>query len=215
MKGLLLKDLYILKHIYAKNLLLVLVLYTGLGLAFEMPFFFNILGWMFGFYAVGLLSAEKASNWDFYASTLPLKKSLVVGEKFVLLLLCGLVGFVYSTLMAPLVQWRMGTPLEESLFTALTVSLFVLIYFGLMMPFTYKFGVEKARTGMLLCLAAFGGAVFFLGSTGKLDIDTPLQALQWANETPFLAMGACAVAAAALYLACWGVSVVIYSKKEF
>lgn len=144
MKGLLLKDLYILKHAYFKNLTLVLVIYTALGLAMKMSFFFNIMGWMFGFYVVGLLSLDKASNWDFYASALPLSKPQLVGEKFILLLLCALAGFAYGMVMSPLIQWRMGTPITESLLVALIVTLVVLLYFGIMMPFVYKFGVEKA-----------------------------------------------------------------------
>lgn len=214
MKGLLLKDIYILKHIYAKNLALVLVLYTALGLALDMTFFLNILGWMFGFYVVGLLSVDKTSNWDFYAATLPLTKSLLVGEKFVLLLLCTLAGLDYSALMAPFLQWRTGTPVSENLFTALIVNLFVLLYFGLMMPFVYKFGVEKARTGMLLAIAAFGGVIMFLGSTGRLSDETPLAALAWANENPFPAVCLLAAAAVAVYVVCWLVSVAIYNKKE-
>lgn len=214
MKGLLLKDFYILKHIYAKNLILVLVLYTILGLAMEMSFFLSILGWMFGFYVVGLLSVDKTSNWDFYAATLPLSKPLLVGEKFVLLLLCTLAGLGYSALMSPLVQWRMGTPIPESLFTALIVNLLVLFYFGLMMPFVYKFGVEKARTGMLLAIAAFGGVIMFLGGTGRLSDETPVTALAWVNENPFPAVALLAAAVVAVYVVCWLISVAIYNKKE-
>lgn len=215
MKGLLLKDLYTLKHLYAKNLTLVVVLYTALGLAMQMTFFMNILGWMFGFYTVGLLSAEKASNWDFYAATLPMNKALLVGEKFVLLLLCCLAGFGYSALMAPLIEWRMGTPIAESLFVAVVVALIVLLYFGVMMPFVYKFGVEKGRTGMLLALAAVGGVIMFLGTTGRLDGETPLDALYWVNDHTVLSLCLLAVAAAAVYVVCWLVSIAIYNKKEF
>lgn len=215
MKGLLLKDFYILKHVYAKNLTLVLVLYTGLGLAMKMPFFFNILGWMFGFYAVGLLSIDKSSNWDFYACTMPITKSLLVGEKFVLLLLCSLLGFLFSILTSPLLLWRMGTPIPETLFTAAAVFLVVTLYFGLMMPFTYKFGVEKARTGMLLLLAAFGGSVMFLGSTGVLGNETPLALIGWIDENIALTLCLLAALAVTMYLACWLISVAIYNKKEF
>ena len=67
---------------------------------------------------------------------------------FILLLLCALAGFAYGMVMSPLIQWRMGTPITESLLVALIVTLVVLLYFGIMMPFVYKFGVEKGRTGM-------------------------------------------------------------------
>ena len=215
MKGLLLKDLYILKHAYFKNLTLVLVISTALGLAMKLSFFFNIMGWMFGFYVVGLLSLDKASNWDFYASALPLSKPQLVGEKFILLLLCALAGFAYGMVMSPLIQWRMGTPITESLLVALIVTLVVLLYFGIMMPFVYKFGVEKGRTGMLLAIAAFGGIIMFLGSTGRLSDETPIAAFSWMDENPLPTIALLSAAAIVVYAVCWIVSVAIYNKKEF
>ena len=215
MKGLLLKDIYMISHLYRKNLVLVLVLYSAMGLALEMSFFFQILGWMFGFYVMGLFSTDSASRWDFYAATLPVSKAALVGEKFVLLLLCSLVGLAYSLLAAPLLYWRMGAPILETAAVSAVTALVSLVYFGLMLPLAYKFGIEKARTGLLLLLAAAGAGVLALSKLEVFHQDGAGTVIRWIDQNPWMALALLAAGCAAFYLACWGVSLAIYRKKEF
>lgn len=68
---------------------------------------------------------------------------------------------------------------------------------------------------MLLAIAAFGGIIMFLGSTGRLSDETPIAAFSWMDENPLPTIALLSAAAIVVYAVCWIVSVAIYNKKEF
>ena len=215
MTGLLKKDLFILRRVYMKNFFLVLALYTVLGITLKMTSFFTLMSWMYGFYVVSLFSVDNACRWDFYAATLPVSRKAVVTAKFLLLGLCIAAGLVYSLAMAPAAYWLAGVPILESVLTSLLVTLILIAYFSLMMPLTYAFGPEKARSAMLLALVVIGGGIFAAASLGSDAAGFAAVLFGWLETAPALGVGLLAAAAAAVCLACWLVSCRIYEKKEF
>ena len=214
MIGLLKKDLFILRRVYMKNFFLVLALYTALGVALKMTSFFNLMSWMYGFYVISLFSVDNACHWDFYAATLPVSRKAVVTAKFLLLGLCVAAGQIYSLVMAPVACLLVGVPVLESIWTSLLVTLVLVIYFAVMMPLTYAFGPEKARSAMLLALVVIGGGIFAAASLG--DTVGLLDAMfGWLETGAATGFGILAAAAAAVCLVCWLASCRIYEKKEF
>ncbi len=214
MIGLLKKDLFILRRVYMKNFFLVLALYTALGVALKMTSFFNLMSWMYGFYVVSLFSVDNACHWDFYAATLPVSRKAVVTAKFLLLGLCVAAGLVYSLAMAPVSYLLTGAPIAENVLSSLLVTLILVIYFAVMMPLTYAFGPEKARSAMLLALVVIGGGIFAAASLG--DAVGLLDAMfGWLETGAATGFGILAAVAAAVCLTCWLISCRIYEKKEF
>ena len=214
MIGLVKKDLFLLRRVYMKNFFLVLALYTALGIALKMTSFFNLMSWMYGFYVISLFSVDNACRWDFYAATLPVSRKTVVTAKFLLLGLCVAAGQVYSLVMAPVAYLVVGVPLMESVLTSLLVTLVLVVYFAVMLPLTYAFGPDKARSAMLLALVVVGGGIFAAASLG--DAGGLLTAMfGWMETILVPGIGVLAGAAAAVCLVCWLASCRIYEKKEF
>ena len=214
MIGLVKKDLFLLRRVYMKNFFLVLALYTALGIALKMTSFFNLMSWMYGFYVISLFSVDNACRWDFYAATLPVSRKTVVTAKFLLLGLCVAAGQVYSLVMAPVAYLVVGVPLMESVLTSLLATLVLVVYFAVMLPLTYAFGPDKARSAMLLALVVVGGGIFAAASLG--DAGGLLTAMfGWMETSLVPGIGVLAGAAAAVCLVCWLASCRIYEKKEF
>ena len=214
MIGLLKKDLFILRRVYMKNFFLVLALYTALGVALKMTSFFNLMSWMYGFYVISLFSVDNACHWDFYAATLPVSRKAVVTAKFLLLGLCVAAGQIYSLVMAPVACLLVGVPVLESIWTSLLVTLVLVIYFAVMMPLTYAFGPEKARSAMLLALVVIGGGIFAAARRG--DTVGLLDAMfGWLETGAATGFGILAAAGAAVCLVCWLACCRIYEKKVF
>lgn len=214
MIGLVKKDLFLLRRVYMKNFFLVLALYTALGIALKMTSFFTLMSWMYGFYVLSLFSVDNACRWDFYAATLPVSRRAVVTAKFLLLGLCVAAGQVYSLVMAPVAYLVVGVPLMESVLTSLLAALVLVVYFAVMLPLTYAFGPEKARSAMLLALVVVGGGIFAAASLG--DAGGLLTAMfGWMETSLVPGIGVLAGAAAAVCLVCWLASCRIYEKKEF
>lgn len=214
MIGLVKKDLFLLRRVYMKNFFLVLALYTALGIALKMTSFFNLMSWMYGFYVISLFSVDNACRWDFYAATLPVSRRAVVTAKFLLLGLCVAAGQVYSLVMAPVAYLVVGVPLMESVLTSLLATLVLVVYFAVMLPLTYAFGPDKARSAMLLALVVVGGGIFAAASLG--DAGGLLTAMfGWMETSLVPGIGVLAGAAAAVCLVCWLASCRIYEKKEF
>ena len=167
MIGLLKKDFFILWHAYHKNLALVLVLYSVMALAMDLTFMVFFFAWISGFYILSGLTIDNYSKWDLYAASLPVSKRQIVGAKFILITLALLISFVIGTLLCGLLTLLKGTPFLENLLGLFAVSFVCLAYFGVSLVLSYKYGVEKARTAVLLAAAAVFGCLFALG---KLDL---------------------------------------------
>lgn len=218
MIGLLKKDFFILWHAYRKNLVLILVLYSAMALAMNLTFMVFFFAWVSGFYILSGLTIDNYSKWDLFAASLPVSKRQLVGAKFILITLALLASFIIGTLLCGLLTLLRGEPFLENLLSLLTVSFVCLAYFGVSLVLSYKFGVEKARTAMLLVAAAVFGCLFALG---KLELLQSF-ALPGLLQTLFLGdlaiwgwavvMPACCLL---VYLLCWAIATRIYSRKEF
>lgn len=215
MIGLLKKDLLILRRVYMKNFFLVLALYTVLGIALQMTSFFTLMSWMYGFYVMSLFSVDNTCRWDFYAATLPVSRKTVVTAKFLLLGLCIAAGFVYSLVTAPVAYLVVGVPLMESVLTSLLVTLVLVVYFAVMMPLTYAFGPDKARSAMLLLLGLAGGCILAAASLGDGGGAVLMALFGWMETSPVPGFSIITAATVVLCLVCWLVSCRIYERKEF
>lgn len=154
MTGLVLKDYYILLHLYKKSLLLLALFFGVMSFTMQSDFMLLYLVLMMSFYTLGSITLDVNCHWDRYARTLPVRPSAIVSGKYLISLLFILVAAAYAVILGAARRLFMegGDPgFWVSLLVIIAVSLVVA---ALMIPASFKWGVDKARNFLM---------VFFLG----------------------------------------------------
>lgn len=219
MIGLLKKDLYVLFHAYHKNFLFVTVLYCALALfSPKISFVLYFLCWIAGFYIVSSITIDNSCKWDLYAAGLPLKKSHVVGAKFLLVVITLAAFSLFCCLLFGILSLFQPISFPESLMTMAIILPLILIYFGITLALSYKVGPEKARTFMLILLVIVAVLIFFSAQSGFFDnlVQNPAVQSFFATDTPpALFYGVEWGAGLVIYLICWLAGTHAYSHKEF
>ncbi|MEG1783233.1 MAG: ABC-2 transporter permease, partial [Oscillospiraceae bacterium] len=114
MKGLILKDLYVLSKTF-KVYGVLLLFYGVFGLTTGQPnFMMGMVCVLLAMLPITSLAYDERAKWDKYALTMPINKNDIVLSKYALGLLLSLIGAVIS-LVASVVIGDMGA---ETLFTA-------------------------------------------------------------------------------------------------
>ena len=217
MIGLLRKELYGLNSLYKKQLPLVAALYAVLVLSTGQDFFLYFGVWMMLFYSVSGLSLDDSCGWGRYARTLPVTSAQVVGAKFLASLVYMAIALVYGAVLGVLHRLvnSGGAGGYGQLFGGLAVvSLVAMVMVFALYPFAFKYGVEKARNGLLVVWAVLFGGFFLLGD--RLDEILPLETVSASLEqSPLLWLAGAVVLALALIGIFFAASCRIYGKKEF
>lgn len=202
MAGLVYKDLINLGQQW-KSYLLILLLWGGISVAQNNPYFF---GGMFSVYMVIIsLTAcgyDEKSGWDRYALTLPVSRARIVLSKYVLGLLMDALGFVTALVFFIL----NGTHMQEIVFAQCVLQSISLFLLSVQLPVIVKFGVEKARIivmAVILCPLLL--AYLVVQAEIKLPDFTILARFIYFGPV----FGLCLLAVSA------AVSIQIYKEKEF
>lgn len=209
MIGLIRKELYTLVSLYRKNLILVLVMYTILGVALNNMVFPYMTIWMAGIYSFGCFSVDHMSGWERYARTLPVGDAKVVGSKFLATLILQMTATVYAVVIAAANCLLNQGKMMEELILITTFMSFSVISMGIMIPVAIKWGVEKARTGFSLGFGLIAGIVWF----SVLSSDDPAGILGWMEKQSSVVV--LVIIAVALYILGYLVGCRLYRKKEF
>lgn len=214
MKGLLLKDLFMLKR-YSRTLLVLIVFYAVLGMMNDETSV--MVGMMCGItvllcmmMVVSSIAMDDQCKWNGYALAMPVSHSKLVGAKYVLALVLGLLGTLAAgVLCILLVAVKGGLDAEGMLEIAATIGILLLtgtVYIAVMMPFVYKFGVEKSRILMIALVLLPTGMAYLLKHMG-----VPLPA----PGTLELLLKLSPVVVLALYAGSFWLSLHIVRNKEF
>lgn len=200
MKGLFLKDLYMIKA-YFRTLIAIAVVFIissfwGGGNMFLIIYPMIVAEML----PMSILSYDEKSRWDVYCGTLPCSKSAVVSVKYLSCLVYVAVMFALSLLVQSLRITRAGGDMSE-----LAVIMAMLLSIGLvgpslMLPVIFRLGTEKGRMAYYVVIGALCALSFLLPE--KLP-----SAL--ANSVALLPL-----AAAALFAASWLLSIFFYRKRE-
>ncbi len=214
MKGLILKDLYILKG-YSKQYGIILLFmalwsYITKNTSFMTVYFVVISGNV----VMSSVSTDEASSFQRFALTAPVSRRALVGSKYVLLLITMSGGYLLARLMDLLMRF---SPNKNQVWfdmdgMIVSVCLFVLAN-AISLPAIFKLGVEKARyiyiVGMLAIAAAIFGAANFLEETGT-SMDARIAAI-----SPVVLNGFFVIVAAFFLVISYLVSVRLVAKKDF
>lgn len=175
MKGLLLKDWYLLcRHCRAYLVILVVFLAIGL-LSPDSVFFLFYPVLMAGSIPVTLLSYDSVSRWESYSRTLPYSEGQLVAVKYLISLFA-----VLATCLVTVLAWgiRDGMQGHVNPMNLLQMGCIILalglLTPSLMLPWVFKFGAEKGRIVfyvVLVLLMVVSG--FFVGFYNSMEMDLP------------------------------------------
>lgn len=219
MKGLLVKDLCLLKEQRQTMILLVLwLLLLALDVSFfgEVSFMLGFLSFLGAIVAISTISYDESDNGCPFLFTLPVSRRCYAAEKYMFTLCLvnvlwgvGLAGGLFKATFG-----SGGLP-PQAVVTAAWMLVYVYALIALMIPIYLKFGAEKARVILILFLLALFAIIGGIFNTlplegGVRDLCTWLFAL----PEPALLAVSFGVSVAALLFS-YAISVKILNNKEF
>lgn len=145
MRGLLIKELYQLKHsIKAQGF--SLVLFVVLGLAMKSTVYVGMMVTVLITNMILLtVGYDEQTSWKRYAMTMPLRRRDLVTVKYLLLYLLTICSVVFTTLVGIPINILADISMLESFLTALGCAVFSLLSTSANIMLCTKYGVEKAR----------------------------------------------------------------------
>ena len=146
MKGLLIKDFLYLKQL-AKGIIILIIIFAAFAAMSDGA---NKMGGVIGGFLIGLMfvlvinsfASDEKSKWDIYAFSMPVSKKQIVFERYVFMLIIMACTAVVGYAMCCVSQRGVQT---ESFKTISDCAAYALVFFSVMLPLIYKFGLQKAK----------------------------------------------------------------------
>lgn len=184
MKGLLLKDYYmLLKQV---KLYLVFIVILSLIPSMNLSSIATVYAAML---PITVIAFDERSKWDQLAVMMPYSKRELVFSKYLIgyfaVFVCGLLSFALQAMIG--VFTKQGFPVEQMLTIVLT-SVVGLVLLAINLPFMFWLGVERGRIVFMVLVAV---TVF----VGMMSADSAKQVLETSTITPGFLLGVSAAAA--------------------
>lgn len=192
MKGLLLKDAYLIWK-YCKVYLLLELLFVVLMFFGENILVLCIYPCLIaGIIAVPLIAYDERDRWDRFAETLPCTRAQMVSAKY-LISLCANVGWAIVFSLVQCFRFALGFSAKIAMMSVGLQISFAFLVAAFTYPILFRFGAERGRiflmfADMLLCVPVgafvsqvFAGAetLFRYGAMFALPVSATLFALSW------------------------------------
>ena len=147
MKGLLLKDWYMIQK-YCRSYILITAVIIGISLANGENLFFTFYPCMLcGMIPVTLLGYDERSGWMQYSGTMPYAKEQIVSEKYLIGILVQLTVLLVTGIAQATKMMIAGDFALEKLAVLMLLMLVVsMLASSISLPFIFKLGAEKGRT---------------------------------------------------------------------
>jgi len=207
MKGLLLKDFYVMRN---SSLIMVLVMIiTGVVLAvLKSPWLLLVIvTTSLSMAAVMSISNDKITQWDKFSATLPVSRAQIVSSKYVMYVLLGLAGIVLGALISMAVSlFKHNFDLDALLMYSCLAVIISLLPGSVNIPLSYLLDAEKSIVGLILSYiitaGAFSGLQFLLSRFINMEQNT------------LLVYGIAAAFSVAAYLFSWLICPKMLSSKD-
>lgn len=207
MKGLLLKDLYMVKK-YCKSYLIIAAFFIAASFVGNNDLFFvsyPIL--LCGMIPVNLLGYDERSRWLQYSETLPYTKAQIVTSKY-------LIGLFAQTAMlivigiAQIINMTINSDVQVNNFLVLMPMILIVstVISSLTLPFIFKLGIEKGRIayyfmiGIAIAGSLVASNIFGAGFQAEIGRNIILALL--------------CLAGIGIYILSWCLSIVFYKRRE-
>lgn len=207
MKGLLLKDWYMMKK-YCRYYLFCAVGFTVLSVMSAGNMFFIFYPCLLcGMIPVNLIGYDERSRWMQYSGTMPYTKAQIVSGKY----LIGLFSQLALLLLmgaAHAVKMMLAGDFVPGEFTVLMLLMLIVstLSSSISLPFIFKLGVEKGRTAYYVMVGFVCAASFIVSNLFKGQLGTEIK--------PNLVLAILAVVGIGIYVFSWYMSIVFYKKRE-
>lgn len=214
MKGLILKDLIMLKKQWISYLFMV----GGFAVASIGNISFGlIMTVIMSIVPINMMSLDEMSRWQQYAVVLPYGRKNIVSSKYIFYVMNTLFSMAILTIIY-IISSIVKPETEISLPIILIGGLIAgNIYPLIMLPLVFKFNSSTGRTILIIISMIFGGIIGGLTSAlafQEIDGETNInETLINIFNSPFLPVVIIAVIAV-LYLISWAISVKIYEKRD-
>lgn len=158
MKGLLLKDWYMLKK-YCRSYLLIAAVFIAVSLFSNDNLFFIFYPCLLcGMIPVNLLGYDERSRWMQYSGMMPYTKTQIVSAKY----LIGLLAQVTMLIVTGIAQGIKMTVAGNFVFDEFVVLMLLMLIMATLtssisLPFIFKLGVEKGRAAYYLMIGCVCG----------------------------------------------------------
>lgn len=216
MRGLLAKDFCILKG--QKNFFICILLLTVfLSLRSSDYFAVTYLTFLGGFLVISSISYDDNGNGVSFLMTLPVSRRLYVREKYVFSFLTTLFGWLAGVLITSVISLIQGAaPRWDDLLFHLVWVFAYMMFISIILPPTFKYGVEKGRMALLAIIVVLLAGIYAIAKALKsmgIDIDAMVEELSGFGT--FALVAGVGVLAFVMALISYQVSGRIMQKKEF
>ena len=217
MKGLIIKDLCVLKN-QMKTLLLVLAFFIIFSIINEDATFILFL---VPFYMIMILittfNYDEFNKWDSFCNSLPLSRKEIVKSKYILFNATSLIVLILGIIASRIIPNFIENITFESIFASIIgVAFGICLVISLLIPFYYKFGANKGRIMLFLCIVILA---LLIGAITSLDIFNIIELMNLINNLNNLSLGMFAllliIVTVIIMTISYYISIKIYSNKEF
>lgn len=207
MKGLLLKDWYMMRK-YCRYHLILVIGFSVLSLMDTENMFFVFYPCLIcGIIPVNLIAYDERSRWMQYSGTLPYTRAQIVSVKYLIGLLIQAAVMTVTGIMQSVRMAVNGKFVLNDLLVLLLLILILSAYTSsIVLPFVFRLGVEKGRAAYYGMIGFFCAASILLTNLLKTPLRTEIR--------PDLPIFLLAVSGAGIYALSWYLSVVFYRKRE-
>ena len=213
MKGLLYKDIVVLKkQIY--TLLLFVVVYGSFCVTGV--FDFSIIGVLIAVFGLTIpmssVAMDDLAHWDRYAAATPVGRRGIVAGKYLFTLLVILVsGLVGTAVMLGMsLTGLIDHPPQELATITLSCAAVTLLLDAVILPFLLKYGAEKARIVSMITFVLIFGSIVLLGGLANNGVNMPQLPGWLVTALPLLF----AFVSVGGFILSFAVSLGIYQRKE-
>ena len=217
MKGLILKDIFMIKN-QMKNIIVILIMFGLLSIINNNSAFVMFL---IPFYMVMVLittfSYDELNHFDIYGNSLPFQRGQIVKAKYLLFHSSNILLLVLGlgvALVGPLVSEKIA--MSSVLSTLVGVIFGVSLIISVLIPFYYKYGAQKGRImlfAVIIGISLLGGLLFQILKVSGADVSFIISFLNGINI--WLMMGILLLITFLIIYISYRISFHIYEKKEF
>ena len=207
MKGLLLKDWYMVKK-YCRAYLLIAIVFIAISFFSNDNMFFVFYPCLLcGMIPVNLLAYDERSHWMQYSGTLPYTKTQIVSGKYLIGLLAQLTVLAATGIAHGVKMYAAGNFVLGDFAVLMLLMLIVsTLSSSICLPFVFKLGVEKGRTAYYVMVGFVCGASVLASSILRGQLMGEIQ--------PDLILSLLAIVGISVYILSWYLSVVFFKKRE-
>ncbi len=207
MKGLLLKDWYMMKK-YCRYYLFVSIGFIILSMMSSGDMFFVFYPCLLaGMIPVNLLGYDERSRWTEYVGTLPYTKTQIVSAKYLIGLFTQIALLTVICIAQGVKMGIEGTfVLKEFLLLMMLLLIMASVASSPTLPFVFKYGVEKGRAAYYVMIGVVCAGSFIATTIFKEGLQNEIQLNAVLPTACLVGIG--------IYVLSWYLSVVLYKKKE-